>query len=79
MRAACEVLAQKKWREKFGNAGRGEKMLVKASGGIRTLEDARGMVKAGARRLGTSAGVRIAEEVRGRKGEVKSVGEGERY
>ena len=77
MSAACDVLAQKKWREKFGNAGRGERMLVKASGGIRTLEDARGMVRAGARRLGTSAGVRIAEEVRGR--EVKSEGEGERY
>ena len=29
---------------------------VKAAGGIRTLEDAKAMLKAGATRLGTSAG-----------------------
>lgn len=38
----------------------GEGMGVKASGGVRTLEDARNMVKAGANRLGASAGVAIA-------------------
>lgn len=78
MSAACEVLAQKKWREKFGHAGRREKILVKASGGIRTLGDARGMVSAGARRLGTSAGVRIAEEVKGgsKEGMGRDGGEG---
>lgn len=36
---------------------------VKASGGIRTLDDAVALVKAGASRLGTSAGVKIMQEV----------------
>jgi len=39
----------------------GVKMGVKASGGIRTREDAMRMVRAGADRIGTSAGVAIAE------------------
>lgn len=34
---------------------------VKASGGMRTLEDAKAMIQAGATRLGTSAGVKIIE------------------
>jgi deoxyribose-phosphate aldolase len=37
-------------------------MKVKASGGIRTLADARAMVGAGASRIGASAGVKIVEE-----------------
>ena len=37
----------------------GEKVRVKASGGIRTREDALKMIKAGASRLGTSAGIKI--------------------
>jgi len=37
---------------------------VKASGGIRTLTDARAMAEAGATRLGTSAGVKILAEAR---------------
>jgi deoxyribose-phosphate aldolase len=37
----------------------GEKVKVKASGGIRTREDALKMINAGASRLGTSAGVKI--------------------
>lgn len=36
---------------------------VKASGGIRTLSDARTMLEAGATRIGASASVRIAEEL----------------
>lgn len=36
---------------------------VKASGGIRTAADLRRMVEAGADRIGTSAGVSIAEEI----------------
>ena len=36
-------------------------MKVKASGGIRSLEDAVALIKAGADRLGTSAGVKIVE------------------
>jgi deoxyribose-phosphate aldolase len=38
---------------------------VKASGGIRTLDDARAMLEAGANRLGTSASVAILEALRG--------------
>ncbi|AIF49630.1 deoxyribose-phosphate aldolase [Pelosinus sp. UFO1] len=37
----------------------GDKIGIKASGGIRTLEDAKAMITAGATRLGTSAGVSI--------------------
>lgn len=39
---------------------------VKASGGIRTLEDALKMIQAGANRIGTSAGVPIIEELLGK-------------
>ena len=38
---------------------------VKASGGIRTHEDAASMIEAGATRIGTSAGVEIVKSVRG--------------
>lgn len=40
----------------------GETMGVKASGGIRTLDQALAMIQAGATRLGTSTGVRIMKE-----------------
>jgi deoxyribose-phosphate aldolase len=39
----------------------GPEMGVKASGGVRTFEDARNMVQAGATRLGASAGVKIIQ------------------
>ncbi|MEA1964851.1 MAG: deoxyribose-phosphate aldolase [Candidatus Aerophobetes bacterium] len=39
----------------------GEDMRVKASGGIRTTEDALAMIEAGANRLGTSSGVKIVK------------------
>jgi len=39
----------------------GAEMGVKASGGIRTLEDFKKMVAAGATRIGTSSGVKIVE------------------
>jgi deoxyribose-phosphate aldolase len=39
----------------------GPQMGVKASGGIRTLEDIESMVAAGATRIGTSSGVKIIE------------------
>ena len=42
----------------------GESPGVKASGGIRSLGQARAMLAAGATRLGTSSGVRIMEEAR---------------
>ena len=37
---------------------------VKASGGIRTLADARRMLEAGANRIGTSAGAAIINELK---------------
>jgi deoxyribose-phosphate aldolase len=44
----------------------GSKMGVKASGGIRSLDDLLRMVAAGANRIGTSSGVKILEEARAR-------------
>ena len=44
----------------------GDRIKVKAAGGIRTLDDALTYVEAGAERIGTSAGVRIIEEYRTR-------------
>jgi deoxyribose-phosphate aldolase len=38
---------------------------VKASGGVRNYQDAQAMVKAGATRIGASAGVAIMQEARG--------------
>jgi len=42
----------------------GEKLGVKASGGIRSLEDAQTMIEAGASRIGTSSSVAIVESAR---------------
>lgn len=39
----------------------GNELKVKASGGIRSYEDAQAMIKAGASRIGTSSGVKILE------------------
>ncbi|OKL62995.1 Deoxyribose-phosphate aldolase [Talaromyces atroroseus] len=50
-------------REVVGLLGNGCK--VKASGGIRTAEDAIEILKAGAERIGASAGVRIVKELTG--------------
>ncbi len=43
----------------------GSELGVKASGGVKGLEDARRMVEAGATRIGASVGVRIAQEAAG--------------
>jgi deoxyribose-phosphate aldolase len=40
----------------------GDEMGVKASGGIRTFEDAVKMIVYGADRIGTSSGVKIVQE-----------------
>lgn len=45
----------------------GPKIGVKASGGIRTLEDLQRMVAAGANRIGTSSGIKIMQEARAEK------------
>lgn len=42
----------------------GDKLEVKASGGVRDLDAASKMVQAGATRLGTSSGVKIADEIK---------------
>jgi deoxyribose-phosphate aldolase len=39
----------------------GPEMGVKAAGGVRTYEDAENMIKAGATRIGASAGVKIIQ------------------
>ncbi|HPO59469.1 MAG TPA: deoxyribose-phosphate aldolase, partial [Anaerolineaceae bacterium] len=42
----------------------GSTMGVKAAGGVRSLADAQAMLRAGANRLGTSAGVKIMADIR---------------
>lgn len=42
----------------------GDAVKVKAAGGVRTLADALAMIEAGAERIGTSAGVKIIEELK---------------
>lgn len=49
---------------KLMNESTGENVLVKASGGIRTLEDANKMIEAGAMRIGASSSVKIIEEAK---------------
>jgi deoxyribose-phosphate aldolase len=44
----------------------GSDLGVKASGGVKGLEDARKMVEAGATRIGASVGVKIAQEAAGK-------------
>lgn len=46
----------------------GDKVKVKAAGGVRTLSDALAMIDAGAERIGTSAGVTIIEELKALNG-----------
>jgi len=45
----------------------GSELGVKASGGVKNIEDARAMVQAGATRIGASVGVKIAQEAAGAK------------
>ena len=46
----------------------GDAVKVKAAGGVRTLADALAMIEAGAERIGTSAGVKIVEELKQAQG-----------
>lgn len=46
----------------------GDEIKVKAAGGIRTLQQALAMIEAGAERIGTSAGVKIIEELKALEG-----------
>src|SRR5215467_227076 len=45
----------------------GSELGVKASGGVKSIDDARAMVEAGATRIGASVGVKIAQEAAGVK------------
>jgi len=45
----------------------GPELGVKASGGVKNIDDARAMVEAGATRIGASVGVKIAQEAAGVK------------
>lgn len=45
----------------------GPEMGVKASGGVRSLADAEAMIAAGATRIGTSSGIKMAEELAARQ------------
>jgi len=45
----------------------GYELGVKASGGVRSIEDAREMIKAGATRIGASVGVKIVQEAEGKQ------------
>jgi deoxyribose-phosphate aldolase len=48
----------------------GSEMGVKASGGVRGINDARAMIEAGATRIGASVGVKIAQEASGARSNV---------
>lgn len=52
----------------------GSELGVKASGGVKGIEDARAMFEAGATRIGASVGVKIAQEASGIKSTVVSGG-----
>ncbi len=52
----------------------GAEMGVKASGGVKGIEDARAMLQAGATRIGASVGVKIAQEAAGVKTNSARVG-----
>lgn len=52
---------------------------VKASGGIRTLEDLRAMVAAGANRIGSSSGVKIIHEVRNHQSQAATASGADSY
>jgi deoxyribose-phosphate aldolase len=55
----------------------GNKLGVKAAGGIRTLKDAMAMIAAGATRLGASSGVKIMKEALGQDNGSSSAGDKE--
>src|ERR1041385_3517673 len=57
----------------------GPQMGVKASGGVRTFEDAASMIKAGATRIGASAGLKILQGPSGQASAVKDAGSSKSY
>ena len=69
MDAVAEYLHQRGVGPNDGH-GRTVKMKVKASGGVKSYEDAMKMIKAGATRIGTSSGMKIVQEATATAGEV---------
>lgn len=57
----------------------GPQMGVKASGGVRTFEDAASMIKAGATRIGASAGVKIIQGPSGQPSAAKEASPSKSY
>jgi len=57
----------------------GPEIGVKASGGVRTYEDAESMIKAGATRIGASAGVKILQGPSAGKPAVANAASGKSY
>jgi deoxyribose-phosphate aldolase len=74
MDAVAEYLHQRDVGLRSGH-GKTTKMKVKASGGVRSYEDAVRMIEAGAMRIGTSSGMKIVQEAMAAAGEVQSKGE----
>jgi deoxyribose-phosphate aldolase len=54
-------------------------MGVKASGGIRSAQDAQTMIDAGATRIGASAGVKIVKEIKDRESYGKGLSRSDSY
>ena len=50
----------------------GRALGVKASGGVKGIDDARKMFEAGATRIGASVGVKIAEEASGKRSDISA-------
>lgn len=74
MDAVAEYLHQRGVGPNDGH-GRTVKMKVKASGGVRSYEDAMRMIEVGATRIGASSGMMIVQEATATPGEVQSKGE----
>jgi deoxyribose-phosphate aldolase len=74
MEACAEYLWESRGEYDVGVV-RDRKMLVKASGGVRSLQNALDMISAGASRIGTSGGVTIVKEViQGENGDQDTTG-----
>ena len=74
MDAVAEYLHQRGVGPNDGHGGT-VKMKVKASGGVKSYEDAMKMIKAGATRIGTSSGMKIVQEATDTTGGVQSKSE----
>ena len=65
------------WNVKLMRGVVGDHMRVKASGGVRTMEDVKAMIEAGADRIGASSGVAIMNEADVQHGDPRNEADGE--